>query len=390
MYLIRYAEIGLKGKNRGYFERKLANNIIDMLRPYPHAKVERIDGRIVVHADNNDPDIRAALGRVFGISSFHPVEVVEKDLDTVKQTVVELLKRLAKPEGITTFKINARRADKTFPMTSPEINVAIGDYVYDTLKNYKVDVHDPEVSITVEMREMAYVYGESIPGLGGLPLGTSGKAVLMLSGGIDSPVAGYMAMKRGLNIYPVYFHTPPFTGELAKEKVVNLTKALSQYSPHLRLTCVYFTNVQHAIMENCKEEYGTVIMRRMMMRIAQKIAEQNDAMALITGESLGQVASQTLHAIAATNAVCHMPVLQPLIGFDKKDIIEIAEEIGTFDISVLPYEDCCAMFVPAKPKTRPKIDECEKTEAGVDWEPLFDEAIEKSEIIDVHAFAIHK
>lgn len=383
MYLIRYGEIGLKGKNKSFFEKKLVSNIKLMLKPYDDIKVERNSGRIIVHTKNDDKRIGEELSRVFGISGVCPVTIASKEMEDIEKTVLDVIKKIAGDDK-KTFKIIASRADKTFPLNTLELNQHLGGVVLKNMPNLKVDVHNPDIGLHVEIREETYIYAAEIKGLGGLPVGSSGKGVLLLSGGIDSPVAGYMALRRGLSIAPVYFHSPPFTSERAKQKVIDLTKELTKFNPHIKLTVVYFTDVQKKIIESCPENLTTIIMRRMMMKIAEQIAKDVDAKALITGENLGQVASQTLDALAVTNAMVDMPVFRPLIGFDKLDIIKIAKEINTFETSILPYEDCCTIFVPKKPKTKPKLEDAIKAEKDIDWDTLCNEAIEKSEVIDVY------
>ncbi len=382
MFLIRYGEIGLKGKNRSYFEKKLVSNIKEMLKPYEGVTVERNTGRIIVHNEKDDEKIGEALSRVFGISGVCPVTICDKKIEEIEKAAFQIFEKLLK-DGPKTFKVEASRADKTFPMSSREINVHLGDFLLNAFSDLKVDVHHPDILLHVEIREEAYLYSAEIKGMGGLPLGTSGKGVLLLSGGIDSPVAGYMAMRRGLHVYPVYFHSPPFTSEKAKQKVIDLVKTLGKYNPVFQLRVVYFTDVQKKIIEHCPENMTTIIMRRMMMRIAEKFAEELEGKALVTGENLGQVASQTIDALGVTNASVHLPVLRPLIAFDKVDIIQIAKKIETFETSILPYEDCCTIFVPKKPKTRPKLLDAVKAEEGIDWDSLINEAIEKTEVIDI-------
>lgn len=357
-FLVKYAEIGIKGKNRYKFEEALCRQIERHLEVQEgEFLVQRQQGRILVEAkgDFDFDDVSEALGRVFGISAICPVDMIEdKSWDNLTQAVGDFVEKQYDSLDFT-FKVESKRSDKQYPLTSPEVCVEMGAYLLKRFPDMKVDVHHPDVRIWVEVREKAYVYSRSIPGAGGMPLGTNGKAMLLLSGGIDSPVAGYMIAKRGVYIDAVYFHAPPYTSERAKQKVVDLAKLVSRYAGPIRLHVVNFTDIQMYIYEQCPHEELTIIMRRYMMRIAEILAKKGDCLGLITGESIGQVASQTMHSLAVTDDACTMPVYRPLIGFDKQDIVEMSLKINTYETSIQPYEDCCTIFVAKHPVTRPEL-----------------------------------
>lgn len=381
--LVRYTEIHLKGLNRPYFERALVDNMKRALRGL-EPRIEREHGRIYVRniREADFAEAQERLTRVFGIHSLSPAAAVDKDWETVVSAARELMER--RLEGVTgevTFKVLARRSDKHYFMNSDEINRELGGRMLELFPQLKVDVHSPEIKLSVEIRDMAYVYCEEIPGVNGMPVGTAGKASLLISGGIDSPVAGYMMAKRGLTLSAVHFYSYPYTSERARDKVVELTRLVTKYAGEIRLFLVPFTEIQMTIYEKCPEKETTVLMRRLMMRIAQTIAEREGAQALITGESLGQVASQTLEALACTNDAVTMPVFRPLIGFDKDEIMDIARRIGTYETSILPYEDCCTVFVPKHPVTKPKLDELRASEARVDFSEMIEKAIADTEIM---------
>lgn len=383
--LVRYTEIHLKGLNRPYFERALVDNMKRALRGL-EPRIEREHGRIYVRNIREDDFDEAAdrLTRVFGIHSLSPAVAVDKDWETVVSAAGELMeKALASASAQPSFKVFARRSDKHYFMHSDEINKELGGRMLERFPRLHVDVHKPEIKLSVEIRDMAYVYCEEIPGANGMPTGTAGKASLLISGGIDSPVAGYMMAKRGLTLSAVHFYSYPYTSERARDKVVDLTKLVSRYAGEIRLYLVPFTEIQLAIYEKCPEKETTVLMRRLMMRIAQMLAEKEGAQALITGESLGQVASQTLEALGCTNDAVSMPVFRPLIGFDKDEIMDIARRIGTYETSILPYEDCCTVFVPKHPVTKPKLDELRRSEAAVDWTEMIERAIAGTELLTV-------
>lgn len=382
--LVRYTEIHLKGLNRPYFERALVDNMKRALRGL-EPKIEREHGRIYVRgiSDENFAEAADRLTRVFGIHSLSPAIAVDKDWETVVCAAAGLME--ARLEGVSaaTFKVLARRSDKHYFMNSDEINRELGGRMLERFPALSVDVHKPEIKLSVEIRDMAYIYCEEIPGSAGMPTGTAGRASLLISGGIDSPVAGYMMAKRGLTLSAVHFYSYPYTSERARDKVVELTKLVSRYAGEIRLYLVPFTEIQMTIYEKCPEKETTVLMRRLMMRIAQRFAEREGAMALITGESLGQVASQTLEALVCTNDAVSLPVFRPLIGFDKDEIMDIARRIGTYETSILPYEDCCTVFVPKHPVTKPKLDDLRASEAAVDWSEMIERAIDSTELLTV-------
>lgn len=364
-FLIKYAEIGTKGKNRFLFEDALIKQIRHALKKTEgEFLITKESGRIYVESQGEyDYDEAVeALQTVFGIAWICPVvQIEEKDFEQVKQAVVAYVDQVY-PNKEFTFKVDSRRADKQYPVTSDQMNRDLGEVLLETYPEMKVDVHHPEVLLRVEIRNQVNIYSEMIQGPGGMPVGTNGKSMLLLSGGIDSPVAGYMIAKRGVKIDAVYFHAPPYTSERAKQKVVDLAKLVSVYSGPIQLHVINFTDIQLYIYEQCPHEELTIIMRRYMMKIAEQIAKDTGCLALITGESIGQVASQTVQSLAATNEVCTMPVFRPVIGFDKQEIITISEKIHTFETSIQPYEDCCTIFVAKHPVTKPSIKVIHKSE----------------------------
>lgn len=364
-FLIKYAEIAIKGKNRYIFEDALVAQIKYQLKNVEGKfRIVKEMGRIFIYTEGEfdyDETIEA-LKRVFGIFSICPAVVLEDEgFEKLSQEVTEYVKKMYGEKALT-FKVNTRRNKKTYPMQSMEISSALGGAILDACPNMKVDVHNPDVFVNVEIRNKIYLYSENIPGPGGMPLGTNGSAMLLLSGGIDSPVAGYMIAKRGVTLDAVYFHAPPYTSERAKQKVVDLAKLVAKYSGPIRLHVVNFTDIQLYIYDKCPHEELTIIMRRYMMKIAEEFAKKDGCLGLITGESIGQVASQTIHSLAATNDVCTMPVFRPVIGFDKQEIVDVAEKIGTYETSVLPFEDCCTIFVAKHPVTKPNLKMIERSE----------------------------
>ncbi len=386
--LVKYGEIAIKGNNRALFENALIKNIKHTLRDLGKLWIEKEQGRLFIPAPKTGAEEwmeRAVNGlqNVFGIIGICPVDVLENDeFDTITAAMNTYVDR--EYEGSHTFKVDCKRANKKYPMNSMEIAKEVGAKVLEAHPDWKVDVHHPEVRLMVELRNQVYVYGKTIPGLGGMPVGTSGKAALLLSGGIDSPVAGWMMAKRGLELCAVYFHAHPYTTDRAKEKVIELARRVSIYSGKIKVYVVPFTEIQLDIYEKCPHEQLTIIMRRIMMRIAEKIAEKEDAQALITGESLGQVASQTLASLYCTNEVCTMPVFRPVIGFDKQEIIDISQKIDTFETSILPYEDCCTIFVAKHPATKPKLMDIQISEKKlVDLDEQIERAVEGCEIVEV-------
>ena len=389
-FLIKYSEIGIKGKNRHVFEDALLNNIVKTLkRVEGNFKVAKENGRIYIEAltDYDYEETVEALKKVFGVAAICPTELVEdKSFENVRDRVVDFVDRQYEDKNFT-FKVMSKRSDKNYPLTSPEIAMEVGGYLLDHFPEMKVDVHDPEIKIYVEIRSKAYIYSRVIPGLGGMPAGCSGKAMLLLSGGIDSPVAGYMVAKRGVSIDAVYFHAPPYTSERAKKKVIDLAKKVVQYSGKMRLHVINFTEIQMAIYEKCPHDELTIIMRRYMMRIAEKLALDSDCLGLITGESIGQVASQTMHSLRSTNEVCtSLPVYRPLIAFDKQDIVTIAQQIDTFETSILPYEDCCTIFVAKHPVTKPNVNVIRGSEHKLDdvIDEMLERAYETDEVIEIY------
>ncbi len=379
--LIRYAEIHLKGLNRPFFERLLVDRIKRALEPVK-ADVEREQGRVFVYGVPNDAidGCTERLCRVFGIHSISPARCVEKDWEQIKAAAIEETRAFAETADTPTFKCFARRADKRFPLTSEQICRELGHELLEAYPNLSVDVHHPKLPVTVEIRQSnAFVYTTEIMGAGGMPVGSNGKAMLLISGGIDSPVAGYMIAKRGVQIDAVHFYSYPYTSERARDKVVELAKLVSRYAGTIHLYLVPFTDIQMTIYDKCPSTETTVLMRRLMMKIAERIAKETGSQALITGESIGQVASQTIESLCVTDDAVTMPVFRPLIGFDKEEIIEKAQKIGTFETSILPYEDCCTVFVPKHPVTKPKVDKLRESEALVDFEPLIEAAIAATE-----------
>ena len=387
-FLIKYAEIGIKGKNRYVFENALVKRVSERLeRCEGEFLVEKEQGRIYVEAKTafDQDEVITALTHVFGIAHICPVVLVEdKTFEHVCEELVEHMKEELGDKPFT-FKVFAKRSDKKYPMQSPEICMEAGAYILDHMENATVDVHKPEVKVYVEIRQRAYVYVTSIKGPGGMPVGTSDRSMLLLSGGIDSPVAGYMMAKRGVKIEAVYFHAPPYTSERAKQKVVDLARLVSEYAGPIKLHVVNFTEIQLYIYDQCPHDELTIIMRRYMMRIAERIARDRHCLSLITGESVGQVASQTMQSLAATDAVCGMPVFRPLIAFDKNDIIEIAERINTFETSIQPFEDCCTIFVAKHPVTKPDIGKMEASETKLSEkiDEMVEKAIAEKEVIEV-------
>lgn len=379
--LVRYAEIHLKGLNRPFFERLLVDRIKQALHPVT-ANVEREQGRIFVYGVDEEqlPECMDKLVRVFGIHSISAARCVEKDWEAIKNAAIEEAKEQAQSRPNLTFKCFARRSDKRFPMTSEQLCRELGHELLEAYPHLSVDVHHPEMSVTVEIRQQnAFVYTDEILGAGGMPVGSNGKAMLLISGGIDSPVAGYMIAKRGVMLDAVHFYSYPYTSERARDKVVELTKLVSRYAGVINLYLVPFTDIQLTIYEKCPSTETTVLMRRLMMKIAERIAKDKGALALITGESIGQVASQTIESLCVTDDAVSMPVFRPLIGFDKEEIIEKAQKIGTFETSILPYEDCCTVFVPKHPVTKPKVDKLRESEALIDFEPMIETAIANTE-----------
>ncbi len=387
-FLIKYGEIGIKGKNRYMFEEALVKQIKYALKKCEGSfKVTRTEGRIYVEAQSefDYDEVVGKLKTVFGITGICPVVYLEDNgFEELGREVVKYVDEVY-PDKNKSFKVQARRARKNYSLNSQEINIELGAVILDAFPEMKVDVHTPDIWLYVEIRERICLYSEIIPGPGGMPVGTGGKAMLLLSGGIDSPVAGYMVAKRGVKIDAVYFHAPPYTSERAKQKVVDLAKKVSVYTGPIYLHVINFTDLQMCIYEKCPHDELTIIMRRYMMRIAEKLALDTECLGLVTGESIGQVASQTMQSLMVTNEVCSLPVYRPLIAFDKMDIVDISEKIDTYETSILPFEDCCTIFVAKHPVTKPKADVIRRHEEKVkdELDALMEKAIESDELIIV-------
>lgn len=388
VFLIKYGELAIKGKNRHLFENKLVANIKKNLKTIGEFVVSKEQGRIMVEpvdgAQIEVEQVLDRLSRIFGIIGIaYGLKEEEVSFEAIKRLALMQMQQEC-ADGPITFKVETKRADKRFPMNSMEISAEIGGYLLDTLGDKaKVDVRHPDVTLMVELRNHTYVYAKTHKGAGGMPYGTNGKATLLLSGGIDSPVAGWMIAKRGVEVDAVYFHAPPYTSDRAKEKVVDLAKKVAIYTGNMKLHIINFTDIQLKIYERCPHEQLTLIMRRIMMYITEAIAKKNGSMGLITGESIGQVASQTMQSLVVTDDAATMPVFRPLIGFDKEEIVQIAKKIDTFETSILPYEDCCTIFVAKHPETKPKLEYIERSEALLDdiIEEMMAKAIEEMEII---------
>lgn len=374
--LLKEGELALKGLNRVNFEDKLIKNIKFRFRDLGKFTFTRSQSAVAIEAVNEDVDFEEAVERlkkVFGIVAFSRAAIAEKDIESIKATAKEYLHEQIM--SAKTFKVEAKRSDKKFPMTSPEISREVGAHILRNYPHIKVDVHNPDLKITVEIRERAYVRGNQIKGIGGMPVGSAGKAAVLMSGGIDSPVAAYMMAKRGVQLTAIHFAAPPYTSTKAEMKVRDLVKKVSEYAGRIYFAIVPFTEIQEKIKDECPEDLFTLIMRRLMMEIATRIANQDECHALITGESLGQVASQTLLALGVTDEATPLPVFRPCIGMDKHEIISIARQIDTFETSILPYEDCCTVFTPRHPRTRPTLEQVKEAQALVDWESLIEKAV---------------
>ncbi len=384
--LVRYGEISLKGNNRPYFEDKLLANMRRALAGLPPRQMRKTFGRIFVDLHNDLEAVSQRLRQVFGIVSMSPVVTAPLEMAAIQQAALAVL---ADSPGAT-FKVQTQRPNKRFPLTSPLVNQELGAYLLSHSPGRRVDVHHPDCYVHVEIRdEGAYIYTRTIPGPGGLPVGVTGRGLLLISGGIDSPVAGYMGLKRGLELTALHFYSFPFTSERSKEKVIDLCRVLAGYGGSFSLIIAPFTEIQKAIRQHCPEEFYVTIMRRMMFRIAQAAAEQEGALALLTGESLGQVASQTLPSMAVINRVVDLPVLRPLVAWDKSEIIEVSRRIGTYDISIRPYEDCCTLFVPRHPATKPSLVRVEAAEENLPVAALVAECLGNLEILTVEPEAVH-
>ncbi len=383
--LIKNGELALKGLNRSTFEDILIKNIRRRIKPLGEFEYRKEQSTVTVIPmdDYIDMDeVSERIGNVFGIAAYSRALQVEKDMEEILENAPDYLADQLK--NVKTFKVEGKRSDKKFPLTSPQISAEVGGAILGKFPHLKVDVKNPDILVTIEIREkFAFIRGNQTKGAGGMPTGTAGKSAILISGGIDSPVAAYMMAKRGLSLTAIHFASPPYTSPQSEEKVHNLLRKVSKYSGNICLFTVGFTEIQEAIRDNCPEDLFTLVMRRFMMRISQRIAEKEDCKALITGESLGQVASQTLNALACTDAVVSMPVFRPLIGLDKDEIIKVSRKIDTFDISIEPYEDCCTVFTPKHPKTKPQISVLENAEKALDVEALIERAIENTTIKNI-------
>lgn len=384
--LVKYGEIAIRGKNRYLIENKLIRTIIKRLEPYEGYRVYKEQGRLLVVNEAGEFDYDTVIPvvlKILGVTAVCPgVEFENQSIESLREHALLHFKEHF-PEGGVTFKVVTRRSDKRYPMTGNEISADVGGYILHNVPNIKVDVHNPDVTLMVELRNNAYVYSKVIKGYGGLPYGASGKATVLMSGGIDSPVAAFLTAKRGVEIEACYFDSPPYTSERAKQKVIDLAEQLAKYTGSLKLHIVPFTDTQLKIYESTPPEKMTVLLKRAMLKTAQKIAEKNKSMALVTGDSIGQVASQTMEAIVAIDSAATIPVLRPLCAMDKQEIIDVAVEIGTYDISIRPYEDCCTVFVARHPETKPKksiIESIERKIEGLD--ELMDKAVENTETVE--------
>lgn len=382
--LIRYGELGLKGKNIHRFLARLQRNIEQKLTAFPEVKVKRTMGRIYVLLNGHDPEqIINICKNIFGIYSLSLALRVKNDLEAIKEAALFALQN---SEDAKTFKVSARRVDKSFPTGSQEMNQILGAHLLKNTSDFVVDVHEPDVEVQVEVRnEGTFIMSQVIKGLGGLPVGTGGKTLLLLSGGIDSPVAGYLAMKRGVQVEAIHFHSPPFTSERAKQKVIDIAHKLTRYGHNIRIHLVPFTEIQQKIFKDLPEAYAMTIMRRVMLQISEQVCQHRSILSMTTGESLGQVASQTMESMNVINEVTNYPVLRPLIAMDKAEIIDVSKAIDTYEISIRPYEDCCTVFVPKSPKTNPKRDKVREIEAKVDLTPYIERAIKDIEQITISA-----
>ena len=383
--LLKYGEISLKGLNRPMFEKQLLANVAKALAPLGKFSIRKSQSTVYVEPLGDDIDMQAAterLSKVFGIVNICPAAKCQKTIEDIERTTLECLSQI--DLNGKTFKVEAKREDKQFPMNSPQLCRHMGAVILKNTEGLSVDVHNPDILVQIEIRKEAFIFTQKVSGAGGMPVGTAGRAALLLSGGIDSPVAGGMISKRGVVLDAVHFHSHPYTSDRAKEKVIELAKIMTQYTGPIRLHIVPFTDIQLDIIDKCPKNYLTIIMRRLMMRIAEKIARESGAMALITGESIGQVASQTMESLVVTDNAVDMPVFRPCIGMDKEEIVTISKKIDTYETSILPYEDCCTIFVPKHPKTKPSISEIQEAEKLLtDPEGMMEKAIQDREIIDL-------
>ncbi|MEG0292548.1 MAG: tRNA uracil 4-sulfurtransferase ThiI [Anaerovoracaceae bacterium] len=387
VYIVRCGEVALKGQNKPYFEKMLVERIRKLLKKFDGVKVNRHEGLIFVRTPKElEKDlVIKEISKVFGVASISPAVEIESNMEDIYEASVKYMMELIDEKGIKTFKVDAKRADKNFPVKSPEIARQVGGAVLKGCKVLKVDVHNPEVYLFVDVRrEKTYIYQQKIAGFGGLPLGTNGKGLVLLSGGIDSPVAAFLMAKRGMLVEAIHFHSYPYTSERAQQKVEDLASQIAIYCSRFKMHVINLLPIQEEIVKNCNEDETTILVRRFMMKIAEKVAEKYDCKMLITGESLGQVASQTAESIVVTDAAVTMPVMRPLIAMDKVDIMDIAKEIETYDTSILPYEDCCTVFLPKHPVTKPKLDKILESEGKLDVEKLVNDAVDSLETIDIY------
>ena len=386
LYIVRCGEVALKGMNKPYFERVLLERVRKAIECFDDAEAKWVEGLMFVRVPVSVPedDVIAKCVRVFGVASVSPAVEAPKDIDEIGRLAAEFMQKIIDEEGVQTFKVKGKRADKSFAVQSPEIGRMVGAIILKKCKVLSVNVHEPDVLLTVDVRrEGAYIFRDKIKGFGGLPLGTNGKGLILMSGGIDSPVAAFMMAKRGMSIEAVHFHSYPYTSQRAQKKVEDLVHVLAGYMGTVRMHVINLLPIQEQIVMNCPEDETTLLVRRFMMRIAEQIALKNSDMMLITGEDLGQVASQTAEALVVTDSVVTMPVMRPLIAMDKVDIMDKAREIGTYDISIQPYEDCCTVFLPKHPVTKPKLARIKKSESALDVKALVDAAVASEEIIDI-------
>lgn len=387
LILLKEGEIAIKGLNKHLFEDALIKNVRFRLKKYGKFDYKFSQSTIFIRPvdENQDIDMDAVMEeipKIFGIATYCRAAVVEKNFDVICRAVIPYISGSA--ANARTFKVTAKRSDKKFPLNSPQICAAVGEKILEAYPHLRVDVNNPQITVTVEIRDdAAYIHADNFHGAGGMPVGTGGDVMLLLSGGIDSPVAAYMMAKRGMRVSAIHYVSPPYTSERARLKVERLCEKLAPYCGSVSFYCVPFTEIQESLRDNCPEELFTILMRRLMMEIAQRVAETHNCKALVTGESLGQVASQTLDAIVCTDAACRMPVFRPVIGMDKNEIIEIARKIDTFDISIEPYEDCCTVFTPKHPKTHPLLADVEAAQDSFDFEPLIAKAVANTEVKNI-------
>lgn len=381
---VSVGEIALKGLNRRYFEDKLISQLKTSLKEVQHGRIYKEQGKIYIESDGDDlEEIINRVKKIFGIVHISPCIRVAKDIEELKKAVIEVMRNKKEEGSVKTFKVETNRVDKQFPLKSPEVSRQMGAVILKNVKGLSVDVNNPDIYVYVDIKGHIYVYTDKIKGYGGLPVGTNGKGLLLLSGGIDSPVAGFLMAKRGVEISAIHFHSYPFTSERAEEKVKTLAKILSSYTGKIKMYSVNILDIQKEINQKCPEDQMTILSRRFMMRIAEKVAIDNGIDALITGESLGQVASQTIQSLSVTNASVNLPIFRPLIGLDKTEIIEIAKDIETYETSILPYDDCCTLFLPKHPVTKPRLKDIEESEKNLDVEELINKALETMTVYEI-------